>query len=209
MPYGYETYVSYAPTTSTTTTVNQPLPGQPPLPPMPPPSGAVPPPPHVFVPSQVTPMQAWPHPPHWQWITPPATALPSQPVTNFQRDLPVRGSFVRRERFTNSNNRNNIYNQRNNYHRNKNNRRSQRFESLQGQFDPNYFATTHQGNVTSDWQRNNFPTTASEGIMGHIPVNIPNSMNHLNSPVANRRTDEDPDIRVVSVSVFKFVGKLL
>lgn len=200
MPYGYDTYVSYASTTSTPTTVNQPLPGQPPLPPMPPPPGSVPPPPHVFVPSQVTPIQTWPHaPPHWQWLTPQATAIPSQPATTFQRDLCLRGNFVRRERF-NNNNRNNIYNQRNNFHRNKNNRRTP-----QGQFDQNYFGSALQGNIALDWQRNNFTATGSDGIMGHIPVNIPNQMNHLNSTMVNRRTDDDPDIKVISVRIFKFV----
>lgn len=140
--YGYNTSMNYSSTTTAPTTLNQPLPGQPPLPPMPPPQAAVPPPPSVYgaVPTQVPQIHAWPHPTAtWQWITPQVTSLPTQnsaaaaaAAAAFQRDMremPVRSSYVKRERF--NHNRNSVYPQRGNFH--KKNRR--RFEQPQNQYE--------------------------------------------------------------------------
>lgn len=201
--FTYDPYAGYSPATSTSSTVNSPLPGQPPLPPMPPPPpGALPPPPHVgvydkphvFVAPQMNPIQTWTHaPPPWQWLAQQqANVLSSQAVrdiaTNFQRELPIRGgNFIKRERFNGSNinanghvgqnNRNNIYNQRNNFHRNKNNRRTQRFESPQGKVDQQqtFFDGAHVGSI-----------------------NIPNLMNHLKTGLPSHRM-EDAEIKSISV----------
>ncbi|XP_076384740.1 RNA binding domain-containing protein painting of fourth isoform X1 [Megalopta genalis] len=178
--FGYDgTYTAYTTSSSSPSTVTQPLPGQPPLPPMPPPSGGVPPPPHVFgpVPSQVTPIPAWTHPPApWQWISPQTSHLPPPPprdivANTFQREMPLRGNYMRRERF--NNNRNNPYVQRNNYHRK--NRRLARFGQSQGQFEQAaYFGTTLSSSLGLEWQRNNYATTASNAIINHIPPpNLP------------------------------------
>lgn len=139
--YGYDTSsMSYSTTTTTPTVINQPLPGQPPLPPMPPPQAAAPPPPSVYgaVPTQVSQIHAWPHPAAtWQWITPQVAPIPTQnpavaAAAAFQRDIremPMRSSYVKRERF--NHNRNNVYPHRGNFHR-KNRRR---FDQSQGQYD--------------------------------------------------------------------------
>ncbi|XP_076171095.1 RNA binding domain-containing protein painting of fourth isoform X2 [Ptiloglossa arizonensis] len=103
--FGYEgSYPTYTTSSSSPSTVTQPLPGQPPLPPMPPPTSGVPPPPHIFgpVPSQVTPIQAWTHPSApWQWITPQTSPLPPPPprdmtTNSFQREMPLRGILTNR-----------------------------------------------------------------------------------------------------------------
>ncbi|XP_046466094.1 FK506-binding protein 5 isoform X3 [Neodiprion pinetum] len=186
--FGYDnTYGSYSVPSPSPAALNQPLPGQPPLPPMPPPPGTLPPPPHVFGPvhSQVTPMQPWSHPPPpWQWMTPQTPPLPPQSPrdmtpNNFQRDMPLRSNYVRRDRF--NHNRNNIYNQRSNFHRK--NRRSPRYDQLQGQFDQaSYFGPSlpvaiHNHQI----QQSSLPPGASQ-------ISI------------NRHMDEsgDQDIKIVS-----------
>ena len=205
--FGYEgSYPVFTSSSSTSSTVTQPLPGQPPLPPMPPPSTGVPPPPHVFgpVPSQVTPIQAWTHPPTpWQWITPQTSPLPPPhprdiTTNTFQRDLPLRGNYMRRERFTH--NRSNIYVQRSNFHRK--NRRLARFGQSQGQFDQAaYFGATLSNTLGLEWQRNNYTTSAGDAIMSHMPVPLPN---HPLPPIppgilTNRHGEEtsDQDVKIV------------
>lgn len=172
-------YPTYTSSSSSPSTVTQPLPGQPPLPPMPPPTSGVPPPPHVFgpVPSQVTPIQAWTHPPTaWQWITPQASPLPPPPprdmtANTFQREMPLRGNYMRRERF--NHNRSNVYVQRSNFHRK--NRRLARFGQTQGQFDQAaYFGATLSNSLGLDWQRNNYTASTNDAIMNHMPVPLPN-----------------------------------
>lgn len=173
------TYTNYSPSTTSSTTVPQPLPGQPPLPPMPPPPSGVPPPPHVFgpMPSQVTPIQTWTHAPtHWQWITPQAAPLPPPSprditANSFQREMPLRGNYMRRERFTH--NRNNMYVQRNNFHRK--NRRMARFGQSQGQFDQAaYFGAALTSGLGLEWQRNSYTTSANDAIMNHMSVPLSN-----------------------------------
>ncbi|XP_026667706.1 uncharacterized protein LOC108622916 isoform X2 [Ceratina calcarata] len=205
---GYEsTYPSYTSASPSPATVTQPLPGQPPLPPMPPPPpSGVPPPPHIFgpVPSQVTPIQAWTHPPTpWQWITPQASPLPPPPpremtASSFQRDLPLRGNYMRRERFTHA--KSNIYIQRNNFHRK--NRRLARYGQTQGQFDQAaYFGTTLSNSLGLEWQRNSYTTSTGDTIMNHMPVPLPN---HPLPPIPpgilpNRHGEEttDQDVKTV------------
>ncbi|CAD1473861.1 unnamed protein product, partial [Heterotrigona itama] len=206
--FGYESsYPVYTSSSSSPSTVTQPLPGQPPLPPMPPPpSSGVPPPPHVFgpVPSQVTPIQAWTHPSApWQWITPQTSPLPPLPprdmtASSFQREMPLRGNCMRRERFTH--NKNSIYIQRNNFHRK--NRRLARFGHAQGQFDQAaYFGATLSNSLGLEWQRNNYTPSTGDTIMNHMPVPLPN---HPLPPIppgilTNRHGDEtsDQEVKVV------------
>ncbi|XP_046747629.1 uncharacterized protein LOC124412067 isoform X2 [Diprion similis] len=186
--FGYDNnYGSYSVPSPSPAAINQPLPGQPPLPPMPPPPGTLPPPPHVFGPvhSQVTPMQPWSHPPPpWQWMTPQTPPLPPQSPrdmtpNNFQRDMPLRSNYVRRDRF--NHNRNNIYNQRSNFHRK--NRRNPRYDQLQGQFDPaSYFGPSLPVAIQNhQLQQSSLPPGASQ-------ISI------------NRHMDEsgDQDIKIVS-----------
>ncbi|KZC05034.1 PREDICTED: uncharacterized protein DDB_G0284459 [Dufourea novaeangliae] len=205
--FGYEgSYPVYTTSSSSTSTVTQPLPGQPPLPPMPPPSSGVPPPPHVFgpVPSQVTPIQAWTHPPApWQWITPQTSPLPPPPprdmtANSFQREMPLRGNYMRRERF--NHNRSNIYVQRNNFHRK--NRRLARFGQSQGHFEQAaYFGATLSSSLGLEWQRTNYPTTTSDAIMNHMPVPLPNHSLPSIPPgiLTNRHGEEtsDQDVKIV------------
>lgn len=205
--FGYESsYPTYTSSSTTPSTVTQPLPGQPPLPPMPPPPSGVPPPPHVFgpVPSQVTPIQAWTHPPApWQWITPQTSPLPPPPprdmTTNtFQREMPLRGNYMRRDRFTH--NRNNMYVQRNNFHRK--NRRLARFGQSQGQFDQTaYFGATLTGSLGLEWQRNNYAASTNDAIMNHMPVPLPNHPIPSIPPgiLTNRHSEEtgDQDVKIV------------
>ncbi|XP_071858287.1 RNA binding domain-containing protein painting of fourth isoform X1 [Bombus fervidus] len=203
--FGYDgSYPAYTSSSSSPSTVTQPLPGQPPLPPMPPPSSGVPPPPHVFgpVPSQVTPIQAWTHPPApWQWITPQTSPLPPPPprdmtANSFQREMPLRGNYMRRERFTH--NKSNMYVQRNNFHRK--NRRLPRFGQTQGQFDQAaYFGATLSNNLGLEWQRNNYTASTGDTIMNHMPL-----PNHPLPPIppgilTNRHGEEtsDQDAKVV------------
>ncbi|CAK9832400.1 Protein painting of fourth [Anthophora retusa] len=205
--FGYEgSYPAYTSASSSPSTVTQPLPGQPPLPPMPPPSSGVPPPPHVFgpVPSQVTPLQAWTHPPApWQWITPQTSPLPPPPprdmaASSFQREMPLRGNYMRRERFTHS--KSNIYVQRSNFHRK--NRRLARFGQSQCQFDQAaYFGATLSNSLGLEWQRNNYTTSTGDTIMNHMPVPLPN---HPLPPIppgilTNRHGEEtsDQDVKIV------------
>jgi hypothetical protein len=200
--YGYDTsFVNYSTTTSTPTSLNQPLPGQPPLPPMPPPQGAVPPPPSVFgpIPTQVTQIHAWPHSHTWQWITPQATPLPPQTPRDiaaaaFQREMPLRNNYVHRERF--NHNRNNIYQQRGNFHRK--NRRLHHYEQAQNQFDQaSYFGATLTNNLGLEWQRSN------EALISHMQLPIQNQLPHMTAAVANARRSEesaDQDIKVLIVS---------
>ncbi|XP_076281272.1 RNA binding domain-containing protein painting of fourth isoform X2 [Lasioglossum baleicum] len=209
--FGYNgSYPAYTTSSSSPSTVTQPLPGQPPLPPMPPPSSGVPPPPHVFgpVPSQVTPLQAWTHPPApWQWITPQTSPLPPPPprdmtTNSFQREMPLRGNYMRRERF--NHNRSNIYIQRNNFHRK--NRRLARFGQSQGQFEQAaYFGATLSSSLGLDWQRNNYTTTASDAIMNHMPVPLPNHPLPSIPPgiLTNRHGEEtsDQDVKIVMEEV--------
>ncbi|KAM0731912.1 Protein painting of fourth [Formica fusca] len=209
--FGYDasSYANY--TSSSSSPSTQPLPGQPPLPPMPPPPSGVPPPPHVFgpVPSQVAPIQAWAHP-HapWQWITPQTSPLPPptpREITNtFQREMPLRGNYVRRERFTH--NRSNMYVQRNNFHRK--NRRLARFGQSQGQFDQAaYFGATLTGSLGLEWQRNNYTATANDAIINHITVPLPNHPIPPIPPgiVTNRHSEEteDRDVKTKEVVVKK------
>ncbi|KOX78025.1 Protein painting of fourth [Melipona quadrifasciata] len=205
--FGYESsYPAYTSSSSSPSTVTQPLPGQPPLPPMPPPpSSGVPPPPHVFgpVPSQVTPIQAWTHASAWQWITPQTSPLPPLPprdmtASSFQREMPLRGNCMRRERFTH--NKNSIYIQRNNFHRK--NRRLARFGHTQGQFDQAaYFGATLNNSLGLEWQRNNYTPSTGDTIMNHMPVPL---SNHPLPPIppgilTNRHGDEtsDQEVKVV------------
>lgn len=215
--FSYEnSYAGYSTPSPSPATINQPLPGQPPLPPMPPPPGTLPPPPHAFGPvhSQVTPMQPWSHPPPpWQWMTPQTPPLPPQSPremtpSNFQREMPLRSNYVRRDRF--NHNRNNIYNQRNNFHRK--NRRHPRYDQPQGQFDQSaYFGQAITGAVGLDWSRNNYSNSQSihpgDGMMNHISVAIQNHQlsQSLTSGASqnsvNRHGDElgEGDIKIVSV----------
>lgn len=181
---------------------------------MPPPPGTLPPPPHVFGPvhSQVTPMQPWSHPPPpWQWMTPQTPPLPPQSPrdmtpNNFQRDMPLRSNYVRRDRF--NHNRNNIYNQRNNFHRK--NRRHPRFDQPQGQFDQSsYFGPSLPSTIGLDWQRNSYSTSQSDGLINHISVAIQNhQMTQSALPpgaqnLINRHGDEsgDQEIKIVSEEI--------
>lgn len=208
MNYYDASYANYS-SSSTSSTVAQPLPGQPPLPPMPPPPSRVPPPPHVFepVPSQVTPIQAWIHP--WQWIAPQASMPPPTPreITNtIQREMPIRGNYVRHERF--AHNRSNMYVQRrpaNNFHRK--NKRPVHFGQPQGQFDQNtFFGATLTGNLGLEWQRNNYTAAASDNIRNHMTVPL---SSHSIPPippgvVSNRHGEEteDQDVKIVLVNIF-------
>ncbi|XP_025602305.1 eukaryotic translation initiation factor 5B-like isoform X2 [Athalia rosae] len=186
---------------------------------MPPPPGTLPPPPHVFGPvhSQVTPMQPWSHPPPpWQWMTPQTPPLPQQSArdltpNNFQRDMPLRNNYIRRDRFTH--NRNNIYNQRNNFHRK--NRRHPRYDPSHGQFDQtSYFGPTVPIAIGLDWQRNSYSANPSvhpaDGLINHISVAIQNHQipqSSLPPGVShgsiNRHMEEsgDQDIKIVSEEV--------
>ncbi|KAF7388128.1 hypothetical protein HZH66_010895 [Vespula vulgaris] len=196
------TYTNYSSsTTSASTSIPQPLPGQPPLPPMPPPPSGVPPPPHVFgpVPSQVTPIQTWAQAPtHWQWITPHATPLPQREIQHIQREIAMRGNYMRRERF--AHNRNNMYVQRNNFHRK--NRRLARFGQSQGQFDQAaYFGAALTSGLGLEWQRNNYTTSPNDTIMNHMSVPL---SNHPISPITQgvitgRHGEEkgDQDVKIV------------
>ena len=214
--FGYDasSYANYSSSSSSPSTVAQPLPGQPPLPPMPPPPSGVPPPPHVFgpVPSQVAPIQAWAHP-HapWQWITSQTSPLPPptpREITNtFQREMPLRGNYVRRERFSHSN-RSNMYVQRNNFQRK--NRRLARFGQSQGQFDQAaYFAgATLTGSLgLAEWQRNNYTATANDAIINHMTVPLPNHPIPPIPPgiVTSRHSEEteDRDVKTKEVIVKK------
>ncbi|XP_011504632.1 PREDICTED: myb-like protein X [Ceratosolen solmsi marchali] len=188
--YGYDTsFVNYSTSTSTPTSLNQPLPGQPPLPPMPPPQGAVPPPPSVFgpIPTQVTQIHAWPHAHTWQWITPQATPLPPQTPRDiaaaaFPREMPLRNNYVKRERF--NHNRNNIYQQRGNFHRK--NRRLHRYEQAQNQFDQtSYFGATLTNSLGLEWQRSN------EALISHMQLPMQNQLPHMTAAVANARRSEE------------------
>jgi len=208
--FGYDasSYANYSSSSSSSisSTIAQPLPGQPPLPPMPPPPNRVPPPPHVFepVPSQVTPIQAWIHP-TWQWIASQASMPPPTPreVTNtIQREMPLRGNYVRHERF--AHNRSNMYIQRNNFHRK--NKRPVRFGLPQGQFDQNtYFGATLTGNLGLDWQRNNYTTAGNNDIRNHMTVPVSShSISSISSGiVSNRHSEEteDQDLKIVLVNI--------
>ncbi|XP_018343346.1 PREDICTED: protein PFC0760c-like isoform X2 [Trachymyrmex septentrionalis] len=207
--FGYDvsSYANYSSSSSSSTssTITQPLPGQPPLPSMPPPSSGVPPPSHVFgpVPSQMTPIQ-WTHA-HtpWQWITP-QTSLSTPPTpphnitSTIPREIPRRGNYVRRERFTH--NRNSMYIQRNNFHRK--NRRVQ-FGQPQGQFDQAYFGTTLTGNLGLQWQRNIYNAAASDSTRNHMTVPLSsNSISPiLSGIVSNRHNEEteDQDVKIEKV----------
>lgn len=178
--------------------------------PPPPPSG-VPPPPHVFgpVPPQVTPIQAWTHP-HapWQWITPQTSPLqpptPREITNTFPREMPLRGNYVRRERFTH--NRNNMYAQRNNFHRK--NRRLVRFGQSQSQFDQAaYFGTTLTSGLGLDWQRNNYTATANDTAVNHMAVPLPNHPIPPIPPgiVSSRHSEEteERDVKTTLVNMRK------
>ncbi|XP_012229712.1 histone-lysine N-methyltransferase SETD1B-like isoform X2 [Linepithema humile] len=209
--FGYDaSYANYS-SSSSPSTVAQPLPGQPPLPPIPPPPSGVPPPPHVFgsVPSQVAPIPSWPHSQApWQWITPQTSPLPSptpHEITNtFPREMPLRGNYVRRERFTH--NRSNMYVQRNNFHRK--NRRLARFGQSQGQFEQAaYFGPALAGGLGLEWQRNNYTTATNDAIINHMAVPIPNHpIPPIPSGVINSRHNEeteDHDLKIEEVIVKK------
>lgn len=216
--FGYNaspSYASYSSPSSVPSTIAQPLPGQPPLPPMPPPPSGVPPPPHVFghVSSQVTPIQ-WTHA-HtpWQWITSQTSPLPTPPPTphdiasTIPREIPLRGNYVRRERFTH--NRSNVYVQRNNFHRK--NRRVVRFGQPQGQFDQAaYFGATLTGNLGLEWQRNNYSAATSDAMLNHMTIPL---SNHPMPPIplgiaSNRRNEEteDQDVKIVLVQLYIFIS---
>lgn len=183
---------------------------------MPPPPSGVPPPPHVFgpVPSQVTPtLQAWAHPHPWQWITPQTSPIPPptpREITNtFQREMPLRGNYVRRERF--NHNRSNMYVQRNNFHRKT--RRLARFGQSQGQFDQAaYFANaTLTSSLGLEWQRNNYTATANDAIINHMTVPLPNHPIPPIPPgiVTNRHSEEteDRDVKTVLIIILHVLHK--
>lgn len=175
---------------------------------MPPPTTGIPPPPHIFGPmhSQIAPLQAWAHPSApWQWITPQASPLPPPPprdmTSTFQREMPLRGNYMRRERF--NHNKSNVYIQRSNFHRK--NRRLARFGQTQGQFEQaTYFGATLSNSLGLEWQRNNYATLTGDTIMNHMPVPLPN---HPLPPIppgilTNRHVAEDPseqDVKIVLV----------
>lgn len=196
--YGYDvSYVNYPTTTTTATTLNQPLPGQPPLPPMPPPQGTVPPPPTVFghVPTQVTQMHTWPHAAAaWQWITPQANPLSQTQrdiATAFTREgIPLRNSYIKRERF--NQNRNNVYqHQRGNFHRK--NRRVQRYDQQpQSQFDQmSYFGAAVTNSIGLEWPR------GSEALISHMQqLPIQNQLTPMVANVNARRTEDSNDQNV-------------
>ncbi|XP_018404419.1 PREDICTED: glutamic acid-rich protein-like isoform X2 [Cyphomyrmex costatus] len=208
----YANYSSSSSSSTTSSTITQPLPGQPPLPPMPPltPSSGVPPPSHVFrpVPSQMTPIQ-WTHTrTPWQWITPQTSPLPTPSTpphdiaSTIPREIPLRGNYVHRERFTH--NRNSMYIQRNNFHRK--NRRVIRFGQPQSQFDQAvYFgAATLTDNLAGlQWQRDIYNAAASDDIRNHMTVPL---ASHSISPippgiVSNRHNEEteDQDVKIEKV----------
>ncbi|KAL0117710.1 hypothetical protein PUN28_008842 [Cardiocondyla obscurior] len=167
---------------------------------MPPPPSGVPPPPHVFgpVPSQVTSIQAWTHP--WQWIASQPSLPPPTPreITNtIQREIPLRGNYVRHERFVHI--RNNMYAQRNNFYRK--NKRPMRFGQSQGQFDQNtYFGTPLAG---LEWQRNNYTATTNDGIINHMTVPLSShSIPSISSGIVSNRHGEeveDQDVKIEKV----------
>ncbi|KAL0117712.1 hypothetical protein PUN28_008843 [Cardiocondyla obscurior] len=208
--FGYDpsSYANYSSASSSTpSTIAQPLPGQPPLPPMPPmppPPSGIPPQPHVYgpVPSQITPIQ-WAHPHNpWQWIASQASPLPPPTphdiANTIQREIPLRGSYARRERFPN---RNNMYVQRNNFRKN---RRMVRFGQPQNQFDQAaYFGAPLTSNLGLEWRRNNYPTTTNDAIMNHMAVSLPNHpIPSIPTGIAsNRHTDEteDQDVKIEKV----------
>ncbi|XP_072753569.1 uncharacterized protein Pof isoform X3 [Anoplolepis gracilipes] len=207
--FGYDasSYANYSSSSSTPSTVAQPLPGQPPLPPMPPPSSGVPAPSHIFGPvhSQVAPIQAWTHP-HapWQWITPQTPLQPTarEIANTFQREMPLRGNYVRRERF---NHNRQVYNQRNNFRKT---RRLARYGQSPGQFDQAaYFGATLTGSLGLEWQRNNYTATGNDTIINHMTVPIPNHPIPPIPPgiVTSRHSEEteDRDVKIKEVVVKK------
>ncbi|EGI70639.1 Protein painting of fourth [Acromyrmex echinatior] len=183
----YANYSSSSSSSSISSTNAQSLPGQPPLPPMPPPSSRIPPPSHVFesVPSQVTPIQAWIHP-TWQWIASQTSMPPPTPreVTNtIQREMPLRGNYVRHERF--AHNRSNMYVHRNNFHRKK---RPVRFGLSQGQFDQNTY-------LGLQWQRNVYTAAANDDIRNHMTVPLSShSISPIPSGIINNMTRHDEEM---------------
>ncbi|KAG5321981.1 POF protein, partial [Acromyrmex heyeri] len=189
--YNAPSYANYSSSSSSSSicssTNAQPLPGQPPLPPMPPPSSRIPPPSHVFesVPSQVTPIQAWIHP-TWQWIASQTSMPPPTPreVTNtIQREMPLRGNYVRHERF--AHNRSNMYVHRNNFHRKK---RPVRFGLSQGQFDQNTY-------LGLQWQRNVYTAAANDDIRNHMTVPLSShSISPIPSGIINNMTRHDEEM---------------
>lgn len=212
MNYSFEasSYANYSSSSTSPSTIAQPLPGQPPLPAMPPPSG-VPPQPHVFgpVPSQVTPISTWTHAHNpWHWIATQTSPLPSstpREITNtFQREMPLRGNYIRRERF--SHNRNYMYGQRNNFHRK--NRRPTRVGQSQSQFEQTaYFNPTLASSLGLEWQRNNYTTTANDVIINHMTVPLPNHpIPSLPTGIVTSRHGEETegqDEKIVYVNMFE------
>lgn len=172
---------------------------------MPPPPSGVPPLPHIFGPlsSQVTPIP-WTHAHTWQWMTP-QTSLPpptSREITNrFQRDMPLKGNYVRRERFPH--NRNNVYAQRNNFHRK--NRKPARFEQTQVQYDQTaYYGTPMTNNLGLEWQGYKNTTSGKDAVIKHMTVPLPA---HPISPIppgimSNRRNKEreNQDVEIVLIN---------
>ncbi|XP_039308714.1 uncharacterized protein LOC105196498 isoform X4 [Solenopsis invicta] len=171
---------------------------------MPPPPSGVPPPPHIFgpVPSQMTPIQAWTHPP-WQWITSQASLPPPTPreITNtIPREMPLRGNYVRHERF--AHNRSNMYVQRNNFHRK--NKRPMRFGQPQGQFDQNtYFGAALTGSLGLEWQRNNYAAATNDAIINHMTVPLSShSIPSISAGIVSSRhgeETEDQDVKIEKV----------
>ncbi|XP_011862812.1 PREDICTED: histone-lysine N-methyltransferase SETD1B-like [Vollenhovia emeryi] len=203
----YANYPSPSSSSSTPSAIAQPLPGQPPLPPMPPPPSGVPPPPHVFgpVPSQVAPIQWTPAHTPWQWIASQTSPLPPPTPheianTIAQREIPLRGNYVRRERF---HSRSNVYAQRNNFHRK--NRRVVRFGQPQAQFDQAaYFGATLAGNLGLEWRRGNYPVATSDAIINHMTVPVPNHPPVPSIPpgiASGRHVEEaeDQDVKIEKV----------
>jgi len=202
-------YANYSSSSSSSisSTNAQPLPGQPPLPPMPLSSSRIPPPSHVFesVPSQVTPIQAWVHP-TWQWIASQTSMPPPTPreVTNtIQREMSLRGNYVRHERF--AHNRSNMYVQRNNFHRKK---RPVRFGLSQGQFDQNTY-------LGLQWQRNVYTAAANNDIRNHMTVPLSShSISPIPSGIINNMTRhdeemEDQDVKIVLMNIFLIMHMLV
>lgn len=206
--FGYDaSYANYS-SPSTSSTVAQPLPGQPPLPAIPPPPNEVLPSPHVFgpVPSQVAPIQAWPHPQApWQWITSHTSPLPPpapREIDGFSREMPLRSNYVHRERFTH--NRSNMYAQRNNFRKN---RRLVRFGQQQGQFKQvAYFGAALAGGLgLNEWQRNNYTAATNDAIINHMTVPIPNhSIPPIPPGIMNSRHGEETEDQDVKIVLMRF-----
>lgn len=183
--YGYDaSSINYSTTTTAPTSLNQPLPGQPPLPPMPPPQAAAPPPPSVYgaVPTQVPQIHAWTHPAAgWPWISQQVVApMPTQNhAAAFQREMPIRNTYVKRERY--NHNRNSVYPQRGNFHR----KNKRRFEQSQGKYDQaSFYGAALTNNIGA----------YNEALQ----LSLQNQLSHMAATVGARKPEDsiEQDIKV-------------